>query len=190
MKRLTWFLLAGALALSGATAYFTQQFVQLNRLVESLRGENLDLTRRNQRLVRQQAKVRKQMAERRSALTGRNLRRAEKRLASAAASMVPFAGIAVITTSALLDIKDYCEEISEMEAFERELFGESGDEASPGEGDTVCDRDVLKQLQPITEAQLASANHWLRETYMELADEAERVLGRWRNAETEGDSAR
>lgn len=89
-----------------------------------LKNRNKKLIQKNNKLVSKEKRIHRSIQLRRKKLTSIKLNRAKTKLISAGAKMTPIIGISAIVAATTYDIKNYCDDISEMEQFEYSLFGE------------------------------------------------------------------
>lgn len=149
------------------------EFARFSGIIDKLTKENIDLVRSNKLLNDQKKQVKRRISDRRKKLTKRNIIRAERKLVKAAGSMIPVAGIAVITTATAFEIKEYCDDIREMKSFESELFDDNELVIDPEE-EKLCGIDVEKELQPIAKAQIDEAKQWIGDSYDTVIEHAKR----------------
>jgi len=158
MKLLLSVFIALILLLGSGLIYTYNKLSDLYPTIEALRMKNSNLLRKNTKLTNEKTKLskknkkyianrnsmRSKYKNRRIRLTNQKIMRANKKLISAAPKMIPFVSIPVIVAATSYDIKSYCDEITEMEKFEYELFGE----ATPvNADDKICGIDVEAKLQ-------------------------------------------
>jgi len=158
MKFLLSVLIVLVLGLGAGLLYVYDELKNLAPNIELLKAKNLDLTKRNKQLTKQNKEfskkntklqtqrqtMRQKIRTRRINLSTQKLQKAGAKLISAAPKMVPFAGIPLVTASTAYDIKEYCDEVAEMERFEYALF----DEPIPKHTqDKICGVDIKRQLQ-------------------------------------------
>ena len=177
MKQYKKIVVAGVAIFSLTTGmgvnYIVNEFARFSGIIDKMTKENIDLVRRNNSLREQKKLTKKRISERRKKLTKRNVIRAERKLVKAAGSMIPVAGIAVITTATAFEIKEYCDDIREMKTFESELFGDNELMTDPEE-EKLCGIDVEKELQPIAKAQMDEARQWIGDSYDTVIEHAKR----------------
>jgi len=139
---------------------------------EKLKVSNKKLNSKNKALIKKQQKIQTKLAQRRKKVTAANLKKAQRKFASAGAKMIPFLGIALITGATAYDINEYCKEIDEMEKFEYELFGSV--ELSNYDR-TICGIDVEKKLDA-TETKIKSEYNKTLKTFNKEKDSLQKSI--------------
>jgi len=109
-----------------------------------LSSEKKSLSKQNKKHIASRKNMRTKYKNRRIKLTNQKLIQANKKLISAAPKMIPFVAIPVVVAATSYDIKNYCDEITEMEKFEYELFGEK---TPLNVDDKICGVVNYKSLQ-------------------------------------------
>jgi phage pi2 protein 07 len=130
--------------------------IKLKNRNKSLKNKNLKLTKSNKKLTSNITKINKQNQKlktkinsiktnfraKRKRFTQKKLARASEKLLKAPVKMVPIAGIATIIAFTASDIKDYCDEIKEMEDFESKVL----DLTVQTNENKICGIDIQKIL--------------------------------------------
>jgi len=166
MKYIIIILFSGIIFLGVELRNTYNEISKLGSVIDNLKVSNTKLKTKNKTLITKQQKIHNKIIKRRQSLSTANIKKAKRKLASAGAKMIPFLGIAVITSATAYDIKDYCKDIDEMEKFEYDLFG-SKDLANYDK--TVCGIDVEEKLAE-TEIEIESQYNQTLKAFNEEKD--------------------
>jgi hypothetical protein len=129
--------------------YIWNKIATLNALIGTLEAGSALLTTKNKRLLSQRNKTKRLVKKHRIGVTKRSLERAAKKMAKAGATMLPFAGMAIVAAAAADDIHDLCTDIQEARDLERELLGETV--SSTSQEDAYCQEVIDEELSRIAD---------------------------------------
>jgi hypothetical protein len=108
-----------------------------------LKTKNKKLIQKNNKLVNRERKIHQSIKARRKKLTSIKLSRAKTKLITAGTKMTPILGISAIIAATTYDIKNYCDDISEMEQFEYNLFGDKNLKST---NNKICGINIEEKL--------------------------------------------
>ncbi|HES59437.1 MAG: hypothetical protein JW682_04210 [Campylobacterales bacterium] len=157
------------LSLLGAATFLTYIYVEesFQNKIAHLSQENISLKKKNTALINKQNKIRQEVRNRRKLLITKKNDRAKLKIAKAPASMVPFAGAAVVAGFTAYEINGYCEDIKEYKKFEESLFG-AIDEPPTEEEKYICGLNVDEVLLPELKKYSDLSIEWIVENYDDL----------------------
>jgi hypothetical protein len=99
------------------------KYEKLQRENRRLAHQNKKLSSQNSKLSQNQKRIRAGVISHRQKMTKTLISRGKSKIASAPAKAIPFLGTATIIAMTTLEIQSYCDDIKEMDNFEKELFG-------------------------------------------------------------------
>lgn len=122
MKVLIYILISTVLSMGVGLKITFDNSLDYKNKVSNLEKKNKQLKTKNDTLNKKQKKFKDKMKDRRKAIISRNIKRAEKKLASAPTKMIPLIGIPVIIGMTASDVEAYCNDIEEFKKFENDIF--------------------------------------------------------------------
>jgi hypothetical protein len=160
--------------------YMANKIASLTSLVGALDAKNTLLNKKhkklktkNKQLVTQREKTRKLVKSHRRKVTKRGIKRASKKMTKAGASMVPFAGVAVIAAATADDIDDLCNDIQEARDLEHDLLGET--ENAPNEESLYCHEAMAEELSRMADEARESIAGDFKISYKAMAKQADNI---------------
>lgn len=167
--------------------YMWNKIATLNALIGTLEAgsallstKNKKLNAKNNQLVSQRNKTKRLVKSHRIGVTKRSLKRATKKMAKAGATMLPFAGMAVVVAATADDIDDLCSDIQDARDLERELLGETV--SSTTQEDAYCHEAIDEELSRIADEvsnQIAEGFHLSQEKLTSQAGEITENISRF-----------
>lgn len=167
--------------------HISNKLANLNSLIDTLQTANAllgkqqkKLKARNKHLANQRNKTKRLIKNYRWKVTQRSIKRASKKMAKAGASMIPFAGVAVIAAATADDIDDLCNDIQVAHDLEHELLGET-DDATNTENQ-YCHEAMAEELGKMAEdirRSIARDFQISHETLTKQAEEMGKNIGRF-----------
>jgi hypothetical protein len=152
-----------------------------------LRKKNAQLIEKNRNLVNKFAEVKRKVVSWNKSDITRKMHRAERKLASAPARMLPIAGTAVVVGLTAYEINELCEDVKKINKFESGLFKEDSDDVHVGqhESDSICGLDIESKLIPIAEEQARNTMESIARFAEEQSGDARDILRGWYEQSTD-----
>jgi hypothetical protein len=150
--------------------YMSNKIATLNALIGTLEAGSALLSTKNKRLVSQRNKTKRLVKSHRVGVTKRSLKRAAKKMAKAGATMLPFAGIAIVAAATADDIHDLCTDIQEARDLEQSLYGETV--SSSKEEEKYCHEAMGEELLYMAEEARVSIARDFKISYQAMEKQA------------------
>lgn len=90
--------------------------------------ENVRLKSENNKLTQDRETRKKKFSKKRQQMRASKISRIKQTIAKAPSKMIPYIGIGLIAASTTYDVKEYCNDIDEMQELEIDIFGNSDDD--------------------------------------------------------------
>jgi len=115
--------------------------------------------------MRKQKIIQKKFSKHKQKFTKRLVNRANKKIATAPAKIVPLLGVATIITMTTIDVNAFCDDINEMNTLEKNMFGKVTNSEWADEVSRVCNYDIKKHLSPQLQKQYDKPTQYIKSTY-------------------------
>lgn len=132
---------------------------------KTLKNNNKTLKSKNSKMLQKQRVIKKKFGKHKKRFTKKLVGRAKKKIASAPAKIVPLLGVAAIITMTTMDVNAFCDDINEMNALEKDIFGKVTDNNLSTKITEVCNYDIKKHLSPQLQEQYDETAQYIGEKY-------------------------
>lgn len=144
--------------------------------INKMQQENRRLKKKLHVMEARHKRIKSKLSKRRKGKTKRTLARIEHKIAKAPASMLPWAGDAVVVGTTTYEVNELCIDIKQAKEFEAELFNEVLS-AEP-QSEKICGMNVEKELMVHLEEQLGDSKQWIIDSYDDISNSS---LGNLKN---------
>lgn len=159
IKKYLLYILSSALVVMGGWNINMQMELGKMRVMKS------NLAKKNKALLTQQKQSAKRFAKHKANKSKQLLSRAKKKIASAPAKVVPLLGVAAIITMTSADVYDYCRDLKDMNALEKELFERVSENNTTAQIEAICNLDIPAHLKPKLQSQYDQLIHTISNRY-------------------------
>ncbi|OMH39688.1 hypothetical protein [Motiliproteus sp. MSK22-1] len=185
MKKIVLVALLGVTAAVGSVANSAMSLLdELTRYrnlgslkaISALKTDNARLIKQNKMLSGQISAAKKKVAARKNRVVKKSLIRANRKIATAGATLLPVSGTLVVGSVMALEIHELCQDAKDMTAFEKDLFGQES--ASDPDQERLCGMDIEAQIAAAQNAVSASYQS-LKKTTVSTFQESAEYLREW-----------